>query len=240
MKIKPVLDEPALIVGDFLVVSDLHIGIENEFYEKGISIPDQTEKLLARLISLSRREKVKKLIILGDVKHLVPRTVFHERVALINFFEGLKQSFKRIVLTQGNHDVLMPELGIEIYPSTGVRIEDCGFFHGHAYPDAEVMKASRWFMGHEHASIELRDSYGVRSVEPCWLRITKEVKDEREEKRIITVMPPFNPLLSGGIGERFLSPVLRDVKDSDVEVYLLDGTYLGSLQIIRRRYARTA
>ncbi|MDY6986087.1 MAG: metallophosphoesterase [Candidatus Thermoplasmatota archaeon] len=234
------LDEPALIVGDFLVVSDLHIGIENEFNEKGISIPDQTEKLLARLISLSRREKVKKLIILGDVKHLVPRTVFHERVALINFFGGLKQSFKRIILTQGNHDVLLPELGIEMYPSTGVRIEDCGFFHGHAYPGAEVMKASRWFMGHEHASIELRDSYGVRSVEPCWLRITKEVKDEREEKKTITVMPPFNPLLSGGIGERFLSPVLRDVKDSDVEVYLLDGTYLGSLQIIRRRYARTA
>jgi hypothetical protein len=232
VKIRPILDEPALVAGEFLVVSDLHIGIENEFYEKGISIPEQTGRLLSRLTALGEREGLRSLIILGDVKHLVPRTVFQERMALITFFEGLKKSFDRIVLTQGNHDVLLPELGIEICPSTGFRVDDCGFFHGHAYPGEEVMEASNWFMGHEHASVELRDSFGVRSVEPCWLRI-------RKDNRTITVLPPFNPLLSGGIGDRFLSPVLKDVDSSSVEVYLLDGTFLGSLDIIRRRYART-
>lgn len=233
MKVKPILDEPALVVGEFLVVSDLHIGIENEFYEKGISIPEQTGKLLSKLLFLSEKERVKKLIIVGDVKHLVPKTVFQERMALITFFGELKKHFDRIILTQGNHDVLLPELGIEIYPSTGFRVDDCGFFHGHAYPGADVSEASRWFIGHEHASIELRDTYGIRSVEPCWLRISKGDK-------IITVLPPFNPLLAGGIGESFLSPVLKGISDSKVEVYLLDGTFLGTLDIIRRRYAGTA
>jgi len=150
-----------------------------------------------------------------------------------NLFWRAEKHFDRIILTQGNHDVLLPELGIEIYPSTGFRVDDCGFFHGHAYPGADVSEASRWFIGHEHASIELRDTYGIRSVEPCWLRISKGDK-------IITVLPPFNPLLAGGIGESFLSPVLRGISDSKVEIYLLDGTFLGTLDIIRRRYAGTA
>ena len=230
MKIKPVLDEPAIIVDGFLVVSDLHIGIESEFYDKGIAIPEQTHRLLSRLISIADREDVSKLIILGDVKHLVPRTAFQERMALAIFFAELKKRFDRIVLTIGNHDVLLPEIDAEIYPSTGVRIGEAGFFHGHAYPSEDVMKASRWFIGHEHASIEFRDAFGVRSVEPCWLRI-------RRDRRMITVLPPFNPLLAGGMGESFLSPVLKGTDDKDIEVYLLDGTFLGTMSIIRRRYA---
>jgi len=239
--LKPILDEPALLVNNFLVIADLHLGIENEFYAKGVAIPEQTGKLVKKIEKIvEKNKKIEHLIIVGDLKHLVPGTVFQEKEAIKGFLSEIKPRFKRIILTIGNHDVLLPELDIEIYPSTGFRFKDYGFFHGHAYPGEEVKKAGCWIIGHEHSAIEFRDSFGIRSVEPCWMRI--KTKIEEKEKQII-VLPPFNPLLSigGGNKDGFLSPVLKNVKSSEVEIFLLDGTYLGDLELIgSKRDVQTA
>ena len=143
----------------------------------------------------------------------------------------MKPRFHRIILTVGNHDVLLPELDIEIYPSTGFRFKDYGFFHGHAYPGENVKKAKYWIIGHEHSSIEFQDSFGIRSSEQCWRRIRTRMDGKKKQ---IIVLPPFNPLfMGGGNKDRFLSPVLKNIKNSEIEIFLLDGTYLGNLELIR-------
>ena len=70
---EPIPDVPALRVGDALVVADLHIGIEEELREKGVEIPSRAEVMGRRLVDLASRTGATDLIVLGDVKHLVPR-----------------------------------------------------------------------------------------------------------------------------------------------------------------------
>ena len=228
----PILNEPAVIIGNKLVIADLHLGIEYEFAGKGIAIPSQSKKILDRIKKIYSKYNLKELMILGDLKHLVPKTSFYESTELIRFVQHLDY-FDEISLIRGNHDVLLPkDLGIKIYPSKGIRINNCGLFHGHAYPDERVMDSKILLMAHEHPSIAFKGRFGVRSIEQCWL-ITKF-----KGKKLI-VMSSFNPICSGSQqscfnlpGHKFLSPLLKKVEC--VEVLLLDGIYLGNLSIPHR------
>src|SRR2546428_822224 len=55
-----------------LVVADLHIGLEEELQEKGIRVPSRAEGMGRKLMDLAARRGATRLVILGDVKHLVP------------------------------------------------------------------------------------------------------------------------------------------------------------------------
>ena len=58
--ILPVFDTPLLLVeGDerVLVAADLHLGLEHELWLGGVSIPSQTEKILAALQGFLARNK---------------------------------------------------------------------------------------------------------------------------------------------------------------------------------------
>jgi hypothetical protein len=48
----PVPDAPAILVDDVLAVADLHIGIEAELQESGVTLPSQTRKIATRLRDL--------------------------------------------------------------------------------------------------------------------------------------------------------------------------------------------
>src|SRR2546427_3997251 len=64
---------------DILVVADLHIGIEEELHEKGIRVPSRAEVMGRKLVELADRRGASRLVILGDVKHLVPKMASRER-----------------------------------------------------------------------------------------------------------------------------------------------------------------
>jgi metallophosphoesterase superfamily enzyme len=69
--ITPVFDAPLLLVeGDerVLVAADLHLGLEHELWLGGVSIPSQTEKILARLLGFLAEIKPDRLLLLGDLK----------------------------------------------------------------------------------------------------------------------------------------------------------------------------
>ena len=74
----PVYNERALLVGKTLVIADLHIGLEYELRKKGIFIFSQYEKMKNRIISLLEKTKAKRIILLGDLKHNIPRATFEE------------------------------------------------------------------------------------------------------------------------------------------------------------------
>ena len=75
-EITPILEEPALIVRNTeisLVVADIHLGIEWDLYRSGINLPSQMKGRLDRLLGYIQANSPDRVILLGDVKHNVPK-----------------------------------------------------------------------------------------------------------------------------------------------------------------------
>jgi len=235
----PVVNEAALHVKKkkLIVVADLHIGIEYELYEKGISIGSRTEGLIERIKKISKELKAKDLLILGDMKHVVPRSTATERRELLRFIDAL--SDLRISLIPGNHDGNIKKIvgkRIEVLPSQGIVLGSIGFVHGHRWPDKSLMKAKVLVLAHTHPVFSFKDRFGYRFAERCWI-ISKPNYVELEKRygeinlEKVVIMPAFNPLC-GGISvneEGFIGVVDKIVDKNDMEIFLLDGTYIGKL-----------
>ncbi|MCS4540967.1 MAG: metallophosphoesterase [Euryarchaeota archaeon] len=180
-----VFDEPALIIEGqerILVIADLHIGIEYELAQSGVSIPPQTEKNKQRLFNLIEKTKASKLILLGDIKHNVPGIAWQEFRDIPTLFEELTQRIK-IEIIPGNHDgdieFLLPE-NVKINDLKGTLIKNekiIALLHGHSWPSEELLNSDLVIAGHYHPAIQFRDELGHRSTEPAWIR----TKLNREE-----------------------------------------------------------
>ncbi len=212
MDLEPVPDEPALLADDILVVADLHIGIEEELQEKGIRVPSRAEVMGRKLIEIADRRGATRLVILGDVKHLVPKMASRERRDVYVFFRDLAPTFREVYIAQGNHDGMLKNIvprSVRFKPAYGFRIEDVGFCHGHAWPYKKVMEGSVLVMGHNHPAAEA------------------------------IVVPSFNDLCGGmpvnDVRARFIGPLFDEdlVRVEDASVHLLDGTNLGRLRDIK-------
>ena len=155
----------------------------------------------------------------------------------------------KLILCKGNHDTelkgLLPEK-MKIYSSKGFKLGKYGFFHGHAWPDKELMKCDYLFMGHLQPAIEFRDKLGYRSLQQVWLKgklNQKEIKNKYKINRTgelnIFITPAFNRL-SGSLivnkllKKKLIGPLLTSkVLDIDeTTAYLLDGTCLGRVEKI--------
>ena len=244
MDLEPVPDEPILRADDILVIADLHIGLEEELREKGIHVPSQAEGMGRRLTAIAERRDATRLVILGDVKHLVPKMASRERRDVYVFFRDLASTFKEIYIAQGNHDGMLKNIvprNVRFKPAYGFRIEDVGFCHGHAWPYKKVMEGSVLVMGHNHPAAAFRDAMGHRQIVPCWMRLAflrKHRKYPKLPKQAI-VVPAFNELCGGvpvnDVRARFLGPLFDDelVDVDEASIHLLDGTHLGRLADIR-------
>jgi len=98
-----ITNRPALMAGDKLVIVDLHIGIEYEFYKSGIKVPSSTESLSHSIELLIKETKPKRLIILGDIKHKVPGVTKQELREIPEFLSKLSEKIP-IEIVPGNHD----------------------------------------------------------------------------------------------------------------------------------------
>lgn len=252
MEPKFVTGEPALVAGRALVIADLHIGIEFEYYRSGIRIPSNTGQMKNALEKLIKKTRARRLVILGDVKHKVPGISRQELREIPDFLYSLAKKVK-VDIVPGNHDSGLKDFipnNVSLHSSRGFESEGFYFFHGHTWPSAEFLKADYVLAGHEHPQIEFCDKLGHRSFEPVWLRV--ELDRERLAKKYklpdsipeLIVLPRFNRL-SGGISmnrpvsdlERAhktyhtgLGTLVRSAKLASAKVYLLDGTFLGELK----------
>jgi putative SbcD/Mre11-related phosphoesterase len=241
VEIEPIADIPALLIQDkesWILVSDLHIGIEVQLRFAGFNIPSQTPKMLEGLEALASRGR--NLIVLGDVKHKIPSVGYRENKEIGPFLERLAQQYKRVLIAAGNHDgglaSILPK-SIEAVSGRGTRIGDCGMFHGHVWPSDTVMQAKTIVMGHTHPSVMLTDSLGTKSTEKCWVRgrlnekaVTQRYSACPDE---LVIVPAFNPLLTGtpvnSDRGSMIGPLFRNgmVDTASLRTYLLDGTNLG-------------
>ena len=114
VKIKIVKSEPALIIEDtkkYLVITDLHIGFENELSANKIEIGKNSSinETINKLKDLIRIEKPETLILLGDIKSSIQRISNTEWNDVPYFFEEIKK-YVNLILVPGNHDANIQQL----------------------------------------------------------------------------------------------------------------------------------
>ena len=221
-------------------------------HSKGVHVPSQTHRMERELISLSPGRD--RLILLGDIKNKVPGSSQQEYTELPRLFRSLKRHYREVDVVRGNHDTNIEDFlseGVNVRPSTGYRIGDVGFVHGHTWPSPEVMASRILVMGHNHPTIALQDSLGNISKEPCWVRFKlRETAHQRyvELPEEVIMVPAFNRSLGGSPVNiergKMLGPLFgEDMVDiKRAKVYLPDGIYLGtvgSLMIRSRARVRT-
>jgi len=238
MNIYPVHNEPALTFDKTLIIADLHIGIEHVLRNAGFNIPSQSKKMMEKIIMLCRKQNINRVVIVGDIKHNIPNTSYQEFDEIPGFFEELLK-FCSVDVVPGNHDGGIKKLlskNVKIHSSRGFIFNDIGFFHGHSWPDENIMKCEYVVMGHNHPVIVFKDKLGYRSSKTCWLR-GKMLKNRDRYKTTnpeIIIMPSFNKLCGNPVNQKkFLGPTTKLLDIKNLSIYLLNGTFLGKIKDVR-------
>ena len=244
---QPVPNETALYLKkqQLIIIADLHIGIESQLEENGLHIPSQTPRMTKRLLALITTYHPKQLIILGDVKHTIPQITIQERHDVKQFLTTIAQKIP-IHIIPGNHDGniarLLPD-NATLHPSNGYKKDTLGFLHGHTWPNEKLLTCTYLLLGHTHPTVKLTDRLGFSSYEPCWVKGTLKPKPLKKQYPTaknpnIIIMPAFNPLC-GGVAinkEPPLGPLTKLINPTKTNLYLLDGTALGTITTLPQNH----
>ncbi len=245
--LSPVFGAPLLLAEGrerVLVAGDIHLGLEHELWLGGVSIPSQTGKTLKRLLAYVDELKPDRLLLLGDVKHNVPKTSWQEKREVPDFLSRLAAQVK-VDVVPGNHDSNLADLapaGVRMRPATGYVLDGVGYFHGHTWPEEGVLRTGSLVAAHLHPAVRLFDRIGTSPASPVWVRAHLRAEAVQEHyglpaQQEIIVAPAFNPLC-GGLPlnepvEDMRGPLLAMADFEAARLYLLDGTDLGLLAEIR-------
>ena len=231
---------PALLVEQdrrVLVVADLHMGIESGLERHGVHITSRSAARTARVVACIEETEPDLLLLLGDVKHNVPVTSRQEYRELPGILEVFRDRVP-LAVAPGNHDggigrFLEPG---ELLPPGGAVIDGVGYLHGHTRPDPGLF-GRLVVLGHHHPVVSLVDAVGCAArARPAYLYSGLEEGCEAEtppgSRTRLLFVPAFNEF-AGGIDvgrlpESGLGPLSRCIDKKTAEVFLADGTYVGS------------
>ena len=240
VKIRIVNSEPALMIeGEkkYLVITDLHIGFENEFRPNKIemgknSTVNETIKKIKKLIKMEEPESV---ILLGDIKSSIKRISNSEWKEIPYFFDELKK-YTDIILVPGNHDANIQQLlpnYVTVTNSIGIIVEDILLTHGHTLPTKNFSNVKKIIMGHIHPVFFNNNS--LLNGERVWISLRakkNQIFESSFGELEITIIPSFNPYFYA-TQKRFykksISPIIDKLKDiSEARIVTLDGTIIGN------------
>ncbi|HIJ07545.1 MAG: Metallophosphoesterase [Methanomicrobiales archaeon 53_19] len=236
---------PALLLKrsiSVLVVADTHLGVESALDSAGWHLKSSSESRLQRILNCIEVTDPDLLLILGDLKHSVPRITWQEHTELPEFLDAIRRNVD-LRLLPGNHDPGIERYmeAEEILNKNGVIIDGTGYLHGHTYPSPDLA-GHLIVAGHHHPVIHLYDEVG------CSLRGTPAylLSEVNEKKlRMVETDTPTRLLLvpafyeyAGGIDirtipESGISPLSRSIRIDTAEVFLQDGTYIDTLGSLR-------
>ncbi len=251
MNIGFISDGPALLVRNrerILVVADLHIGIETDLAAHGWHVASRTKNRLCRLISCIESEDPDRLVLLGDVKHNLPRTTRQEFYELPDFLAAIRKLVP-IRVVPGNHDTGIARFlqEGELLGRSGAVIDGTGYLHGHTVPDSDLA-GHLIITGHHHPLVSIHDEVGCSLRAPAYLRAglddnllfhrrgerqkgIREIRPDPGATRAL-FMPAFNECAGFdvvSIVHHPFSPISRSILAGSTEVLLTDGTYIGSV-----------
>ena len=247
MKVRPLYPHAALLVENiedsrrYVVVSDLHLGLESELGAKGITVQSSiTHEMQEELLLIISRENANGVILLGDIKNTVASTSKQEWEDVPAFFKNLS-SVANVYLVPGNHDSnirhLVPD-SVNVAASRGMVIGDTLFVHGHSMPSLMRSNVRRIVMGHVHPVFSKKDS--LINGERVWvsIRAKKETVFSTEKGFIdVIIVPSFNKYLyssglRGNYYRKSISPITARIVEADaIErciMITLDGSIVGN------------
>jgi len=230
---------PALVIEGkkkSLVMTDLHIGFENELGRKKIivgrnSTVSQTTDEVNKIIKLENPDS---LILLGDIKSSIQNISNNEWNDVPYFFKNIIHDLE-IILVPGNHDgnieKLIPE-NVSLTSPNGVIIDDVLLTHGHAMPKSNFSGVSKIIMGHVHPVFF--DSDSVLNGKRVWvtMKVLKEkIFTESDGMIEITIMPSFNKFFYSTqkkFYKKSISPIIHKIDDViSARILTLDGSIIG-------------
>ncbi len=219
------------------VVSDLHLGFEEEMNLHGLFLPklqrDHVEGMIDKIIE---RYNPDRLIINGDFKHEFSKNLPQEWDDIMHFINRYENQLK-LHFIRGNHDnyliTILKRKNIEITET----FEDDRYYIYHGDRDQKMRKIT--ILGHEHPSLVLRDRVGGMFKIPAF------VYNEESQVLITPAMSFFSSgtdVAQSLLSEEHFTPVLRHTDSSKFRVYgiteefgLVDFGYLRDLQANRPR-----
>ncbi|MBS3074929.1 metallophosphoesterase [Candidatus Pacearchaeota archaeon] len=176
------LEDSLLIDKKILVLSDLHIGYEEYLYRESLFQRMQLKDILNKLNRIfdflnSRKITIKKIVILGDLKHEFGEISDAEWRETINLLDYLlakiksKDNREKIILIKGNHDNILGPIARkrEIKLKNYYKFKDICFIHGDKLYKDCLKDSKILILGHLHPSITLSDEY-KREKYKCFLR----------------------------------------------------------------------
>ncbi len=209
---------------DTLLVSDTHLGLEDQREKLGIHIPGSImTHILESIIEPIKSLNCKRIILLGDIKHEFGRPSEAEWYAVKKFIKALRDLNCEPEVVRGNHDnyivYVLQELNIKLH-DPALRLGDSYLTHGHHDLDDDYKDAKHIFMGHEHPAIVVKDDVGVKHRFKAFL-------SGIINNRTVTVLPSVSPLSYGNpVNEmakrEFMTPLLRKHGIETFTPYLIE------------------
>ncbi len=218
MGIKFLHNEPVAVLGEWVVISDLHIG--SPFSPNWKVIAEVVERLM-------QREKKRRLLILGDVKDRVAGTDAN----VGRFIREIGSKYD-LHICKGNHDgnIEKYEAYCTVYGPGGAIINGIGCTHGHAWPDKELLKCKTILAGHYHPKHILGGEF--KTAVKVWVmgRLSRDRlrahygKETRIAKNInIIIFPSFSESYSTNVRENAPGPFMHTFIKKSAKIYLLNG-----------------
>ena len=218
------IPQGGVIVGDMVVIADLHIGYEASDNPSGLAALS-LEPVKEKLRTIRENYLPEVLVVAGDVKHSFTKARGREWEAVRDGIRFMSSLFPEVRIIRGNHDNYLINI-IKRLKDEGVdNISwyeewingELRIFHGHF----DFYEDGVWnIMGHEHPALELGDRVGERKI-PAFIV---------DNKRKIVVLPAFSPVMYGVdareiINGNGLSPLWHE-KRNNCTIYATDGKEL--------------
>ncbi|MGH1521302.1 MAG: metallophosphoesterase [Nitrosopumilus sp.] len=236
--------KPALILEGSkknLIVTDIHIGFENNMASNGVFIGknstiNETIQELSEIIDTVNPDSV---ILLGDVKSSIKTISRNEWKEVPMFFEEIRKKCE-VILVPGNHDAniqrLVPD-NITMISSTGMVEEDILLTHGHTMPSENFSQVNRIITGHLHPVFFHEDS--IINGQRVWVSIKTDKENifpNKSGEIEITIIPSFNRYFYATHRKKHkksISPIIDKIKTiSTAKIVTLDGTIIGNESMI--------
>jgi len=180
---EPTFRDRAVIVGETLVVADLHFGRERSSNVE-LSIGSDAS-MCDRIGTLLADYDPEEVVIAGDALHSFDSLPPGVANAFADLRESVAEHGTELIITPGNHDVLLDAVWDGPTPDSYALADgETVVLHGDDPPERS---ADRYLIGHDHPAIEIE---GQRR--PCYLHGVDAYRGSD-----VVVLPSFNELVAG-------------------------------------------
>jgi putative SbcD/Mre11-related phosphoesterase len=171
----------ALLLGDTLVVADLHLG---KGAASSVELPiGASMDVVDRIETLVADFGPEEVVVAGDLLHSFDSVPDPARKAVESLRETVEDAGVPLVVTPGNHDTMLDSVW-DGPTEDEYRIGDTVVLHGHEEPTED---AERYVVGHDHPSIVIEGKKW-----PCYCYGTGAYRGSD-----VVVLPAFNRLVEG-------------------------------------------